>query len=61
MYFSIWDKTKNWYSGRLLKRTERLNFNKGDYPIPQTWKMKFRENLRFPANHLSIGYFIEKK
>ena len=60
MYFSIWDKTKNWYSGRLLKRTERLNFNKGDYPIPQTWKMKFRENLRFPANHLSIGYFIEK-
>ena len=61
MYFSIWNKTKNWYSEGLFKRTERLNFDKGDYPIPQSWKMVFKENLRFPSNQLSIGYVTENK
>ena len=61
MYFSIWNKTKNWHSESLFKRTERLNFEKGDYPIPKSWKIAFKENLKFPSNHLSIGYDIQKK
>jgi len=60
MYFSIWNKTKNWHSESLFKRTERLNFEKGDYPIPKSWKIAFKENLKFPSNHLSIGYDIQK-
>ena len=39
----------------------RLNFEKGDYPIHKSWKIAFKENLKFPSNHLSIGYYIKKK
>ena len=59
-YFSVWDKTKNWHSGNLFKKTERLDFDKGDYNIPKNWKKIFRENLKFPSNHLGLGYKILK-
>ena len=59
-YFSVWDKTKNWHSGNLFKKTERLDFDKGDYNIPKNWKKIFRENLKFPSNHLGLGYRILK-
>ena len=58
-YFSIWKKTKNWESGTLFKKTENLNFEKGDYPIPNNWKNKFYKELEFPSNQISLGYTIE--
>ena len=60
IYLSIWNKTKNWYSGGLFKKTERLDFDKGDYPFPKNWQNVFRENLKFPSNHLGLGYKINK-
>ena len=59
LYFSIWEKTKNWDSGGIFKRTERLDFDKGDYPIPNNWKVKFRKNLIFPSNQIGIGYSFD--
>ena len=61
IYFSIWKKIKNWYSGGILKKTERLNFDDNDYPIPKNWKLKFKKELRFPASFYGIGYNIFKK
>ena len=61
IYLSIWNKTKNWYSGGLLKKTERLDFDQGDYPFPKNWENIFKENLKFPSNHLGLGYLINKK
>lgn len=58
-YFSIWNQTKNHYSKTIFKKTERLNFEKGDYPIPDSWKNTFKENLLFPSNQLGLGYFIK--
>lgn len=58
-YFSIWQKTKNWDSKGLLKKTERLDFNKGDYPIPNNWKKLFSRKLIFPSNQLALGYKIK--
>jgi putative sugar O-methyltransferase len=59
LYFSIWNKTKNWYSGNLFKKTERLDFEKGDYPIPINWQIEKKEKLKFPSNHLGIGYNLK--
>ena len=58
-YFSIWNKTKNHYSKSLFKKTERLDFNKGDYAIPKNWENIFKENLIFPSNYLGLGYNIK--
>tara|TARA_Y100000591_G_C21791349_1_gene676728 strand:- start:1203 stop:1433 length:231 start_codon:yes stop_codon:yes gene_type:complete len=58
---NFWKKIKNWYSGSVLKKTERLNFDDNDYPIPKTWKLKFKKELRFPASFYGIGYYISKK
>lgn len=58
-YFSIWNKTKNYYSKTIFKKTERLDFEKGDYPIPKDWENIFKENLLFPSNQLGIGYLIK--
>ena len=57
-YFSIWKKTKNWNSGGLFKKTEKLDYEKGDYPIPSSWKIEYKQELIFPGNHLGIGYSI---
>ena len=58
-YFSIWSKTKNHYSKNIFKKTERLDFDKGDYPIPHNYKNVFKENLLFPSNQIGLGYFIK--
>lgn len=57
-YFSIWKKTKNWGSGSLFKKTENLNFESGDYPIPKNWVKEFNKELEFPSNQISLGYKI---
>ncbi len=59
-YFSIWSKTKNWHSGNFFKKTERLDYDKGDYNIPNNWKNVYRKNLIFPANQLGLGFKILK-
>lgn len=59
LYFSIWQKTKNWDSGGIFKRTERLDFDKGDYPIPKNWEAKYRKNLVFPSNQIGLGYTFD--
>ena len=58
-YFSIWKKTKNWESGTLFKKTENLDFEKGDYCIPKNWKKVFYKELEFPSNQISLGYKID--
>ena len=60
VYFSIWKKTKNWYSGSLFKKTERLDFDKGDYPLPKNWKNTFKKSQKFPSNYYALGYKILK-
>ena len=55
-YFSIWKKSKVLYSARLFKRTERLDFEKGDFPIPKNWKNTFKENSIFPEGYFYLGY-----
>ncbi len=59
MYFSILEKTKNWNSAGIIKKTERLNFNKNDYPIPDSWNNIFKEYLKFPSNYIGVGYDIK--
>ena len=58
-YFSIWNKTKNFHSRTILKKTERLNFEQEDYLIPKNWTNTFKENLLFPSNQLGLGYSIK--
>ena len=58
-YFSIWKKTKNWGSGSLFKKTENLDFEKGDYSIPKNWEKVHQKDLEFPSNQISIGYKID--
>ena len=58
-YFSIWKKTKNWGSGSLFKKTENLCFESGDYQVPNNWKETFKEELKFPANQIALGYKIK--
>ncbi len=58
-YFSIWKKTKNWGSGTLLKKTENLDFENGDYDIPKNWKKVLQKELEFPSNQISLGYKID--
>lgn len=58
-YFSIWGNSKGSYTKTLFKKTERLNYYKGDYNIPKNWKINFEENLVFPANQLSLGFKIK--
>ena len=60
-YFSIWNRTKNFYYkyDKIFKEIERLDFEKGDYPIPKNWKNVFKKNLIFPSNQLGLGYNIK--
>ena len=58
-YLSIWGNSKNNYSKTLFKKTERLNYYKGDYNIPKNWQINFEENLVFPANQISLGFRIK--
>jgi len=58
-YFSIWKKTKVLYSARIFKKTERLDFEKNDYPIHKNWKLTHKKNFIFPGSYFSIGYKID--
>ena len=58
-YFSIWKETKNWASQKLFRGTERLNFEKGDYHIPVNWKLDYKKELKFPSNHIGVGYNLD--
>ena len=60
-YFSIWKKTKNWYSGNLFKKTERLDFEGNDYQIPPNWIIKKKSELKFPSSQIGIGYSLEEE
>ena len=57
-YLSIWDKTDVPYSKNILKKKNRLNYDSGDYKIPQNWKNIFKEKIVFPSNQLSLGFKI---
>ncbi len=59
LYFSIWEKTKVPYSKNFLGKANILDYNNGDYPIPNNWKNSFKENLIFPSNHLGLGFKID--
>ena len=55
-YTSIWKQTKLPYSKTFFSKTNRLDYDKGDYNIPGHWENNFKENLVFPSNYLSLGF-----
>jgi len=57
-YFSIWSKTDVPYSKNIFNKKNTLNYDAGDYKIPNNWKNIFKEKLIFPSNHLSLGFKI---
>ena len=59
LYFSIWEKTKVSYSKGLVGKVNILDYENGDYSIPNNWKNSFKENLVFPSNQLGLGFKIE--
>ncbi len=59
-YFSIWDKTDVPYSKNILRKKNTLNYNSGDYKIPNNWKNIFNEKIVFPSNQLSLGFKIKE-
>ena len=59
LYFSIWKKTKVSYSKGLIGKVNILDYENGDYSIPNNWKNSFKENLVFPSNQLGLGFKIE--
>lgn len=58
-YFSIWKKTKVPYSKGYFKGNNILDYEAGDYNIPDTWLETFKEDLVFPSNQLGLGYEIQ--
>ena len=59
LYLSVFKTTKNWYSGTLLKKTEKYDFFKGDYNIPNKWKKVFVEELYYPSSQICAGYLLK--
>ena len=57
-YFSVWDKTIVPFSAPLKSKMNRLYFEENDYPIPNNWKMIYKNNLIFPSNYISSAYKI---
>ena len=60
-YMTIWKTHEVPYSKTILTNTNRLDFEKGDYPIPNNWEQILKEDLVFPSNFLSLGYKIVNK
>ena len=58
-YFSVWDKTIVPLSGAIKSKMNRLYFEENDYPIPNNWKMIYKNNLIFPSNYISSTYKIK--
>ena len=38
----------------------KLDYESGDYVIPENWKNIFKERIVFPSNMLSLGYKIKE-
>ena len=49
--------------GRLLENEicskENLDFEDGDYEIPNNWKEDYKESLKFPSNQVALGFKIK--
>ena len=59
-YFSIWNKTHVPYSRNVFMKKNTLNYNNGDYKIPDNWKNIFKEKIIFPSNMLALGFKINE-
>ena len=59
-YLSIWEKTDTPYSKNILGKKNKLDYNSGDYKIPNNWKNVFKEKIIFPSNMLSLGFKIKE-
>ena len=59
-YLSIWEKTDVPYSKNILRRKNKLDYEYGDYAIPENWKNIFKEKIVFPSNMLSLGFKIKE-
>ena len=59
-YFSIWSKTDVPYSKNIFKKKNTLDFNAGDYKIPNNWKSIFKERMDFPSSMLALGFKIKE-
>ena len=59
-YFSVWDKTDVPYSKNILNQKNTLDYNSGDYKIPNNWDNIFKEKIIFPSNQLSLGFKINE-
>ena len=38
----------------------KLDYESGDYVIPENWKNIFKEKMVFPSNMLSLGFKIKE-
>ena len=59
-YLSIWEKTDVPYSKNILRKKNKLDYESGDYAIPENWKNIFKEKIVFPSNMLSLGFKIKE-
>ena len=55
-YFSIWEL--NLLPGSGIFKKTYLEYERGDYNIPNNWKTILKENLVFPSNQISIAFEI---
>ena len=58
-YFSIWNKSDVPYSKNIFRKKNTLDYEKGDYKIPNNWENIFKEKIVFPSNMLSLGFKIK--
>ena len=58
-YFSIWNKSDVPYSKNIFRKKNTLDYEAGDYKIPNNWKNVFKEKIIFPSNMLSLGFKIK--
>ena len=58
-YFSIWNKSDVPHSKNIFRKKNTLDYEAGDYEIPNNWKNIFNEKIIFPSNMLSLGFKIK--
>ena len=44
----------------ILRKKNKLDYESGDYAIPENWKNIFKEKIVFPSNMLSLGFKIKE-
>ena len=59
-YFSIWNKTHVPNSRNVFMKKNTLDYNSGDYKIPDNWENIFKEKIIFPSNMLALGFKIKE-